>query len=258
MAGPHAPDVRAVDLRLLLLGRGEDAELRGEGGVGDRTQLRAVLAREARVAPAAVRGVERGPHAAADRLKQDLPRAGERHVHGNRVLAELALAGAPHDLAVRPHAELGRGLAVALAGARFLGVVVDAHHGLERGHLPVRGERDAALGVRADAARVDLAGQGDGMAVDGLPRGDLLPRAARRGGEVELIHVFDAARAQQRAERGNEKDGSLHVQSSSKLFEGHYTISPRFGQTQSHLTMMQAPAGMAVTTMLSTSTRPRS
>ena len=230
MAGPDAPDVRAVDLRLLLLGRGEDAELRGEGGVGDRTQLRAVRAREARVAPAAVRGVERGPHAAADRLEQDLPRAGERHVHGNRVLAELALAGAPHDLAVRPHAELGRGLAVALAGARFLRVVVDAHHGLERGHLPVRGERDAALGVRADAARVDLAGQGDGMAVHGLPRRDFLPRAARRGGEVEFIHVCDAARAQQHAERRGEEGYSLHLQDSSGLCACNYTIFHSAGQ----------------------------
>ena len=191
MAGPHAPDVRAVDLRLGLFWRRQDAELSRQRGILHDLELRLALARETRVEPVRVRGVERRPLAAARRLKDDLARACEIDVRLDRLLAELEFSRRPYDAAVRPDPELRNRLAVALAGARRCRVVVNRHKRVERQYLAVRAEENGAFGMRTEAALVLYAADSERVAVDGLARQDALAHPARRAGEVELVDKGD-------------------------------------------------------------------
>ena len=189
VARPHAPDVRAVDARLRLLRRSEDAKLRCEGWVVHRLDLRAILASEARIQPVGVRRVKGRPLPAAGRLDDDLLYAGKVHMHGNWLLPELEVARRPDDTAVRPHLEARGRLAVALAGPRALRVVVDRDERVKRGDLAVRTEQDRAFRMRAEAPGVGLAGHRQRIAVNRLVHLNPLAAAARRPGKVKRADI---------------------------------------------------------------------
>ena len=216
MAGPHAPDVRAVDLRLRLFRRRQDAELHDERRILHDLEFRVLGAREARVKPVRVRGVERRPFAAARRLEDDLPRADETDVRLDRLLSELEISRRPGDAAVGPDPEPHRRLAVALAGASLRRVVVEGDKRVEGLDLAVRAKENRAFGPRAEATGVDVARRRQLVAVDGLERLNPLAESTRRPRKVERVHIFD------RPIRGENRAGGRY----EKRIAKHHNLTP--------------------------------
>ena len=192
MARPHTPYVGAIDARFGLFRRREDAELRRQGRIVHRLDLRAVRAGETGLEPVGVGRIESRPLPAARRLQDDLLRPGEVYVHRDRLLAQLHVVRPPHDASVRPHFELRGRFAVALAGAGLLRVVVDRHERVKRDHLAVCTEKDRAFGMRTEAVHIRFAYDRQGISIHRLAHLRPFAAAARRPGEVERLDVRHA------------------------------------------------------------------